>query len=174
MMRKNLDSEITVGAAWPYDEGDCRWSVIEYCTEEVRRQGHNVTKLDGIERVGWMLNAWSYALREKSRAITLHGIEGLGRLVELDKNTHGFRTVSVYVGREPMPHWSTVVPSLQILLERQIEMKPLEFYRAFLEIHPFVDGNGRVGKVLLNWKNGTLLNPIFPPNDFWGVLLRNP
>jgi len=32
-----------------------------------------------------------------------------------------------------------------------------------------------VGKVLLNWKNGTLLNdPIFPPGDFWGTTILNP
>lgn len=35
-------------------------------------------------------------------------------------------------------------------------------------------GNGRTGKILLNWLNGTLLNPIFPPADFWGRPIQNP
>ena len=36
--------------------------VLTYVTDEVRRQGHDVAALDGIERVAWMLNAWRSAL----------------------------------------------------------------------------------------------------------------
>jgi hypothetical protein len=28
--------------------------VIDYVVEEVRRQGHDITILDGIQRVGWI------------------------------------------------------------------------------------------------------------------------
>lgn len=28
-------------------------NVIDYITEEVRRQGHDVTQVGGLERVGW-------------------------------------------------------------------------------------------------------------------------
>ena len=33
--------------------------VIDYCMEEVRRQGHDVEAQDGIKRVGWMVDGWS-------------------------------------------------------------------------------------------------------------------
>jgi len=38
-----------------------------------------------------------------------------------------------------------------------------EFYFAFEEIHPWPDGNGRVGSILFNLLNGTISNPIHPP-----------
>jgi fido (protein-threonine AMPylation protein) len=41
-------------------------------------------------------------------------------------------------------------------------------------VHPFRDGNGRTGKILLNWLNQSLNAPIFPPSDLFGSPIRNP
>ena len=151
-------------------------TVIEYVTEEVSRQGHRVNLLDGIERVGWMLNGWSYALKEvESGRLPLAGdIIHIGRLVEPEKNRIGIRRVGVRVGSRYCPEAHLVEGMLMDLCDRRDSLEPLDFYRALLEVHPFVDGNGRTGKIVLNWLAGTLLTPFFPPNAFWGRSIRNP
>lgn len=150
--------------------------VIEYITEEVRRQGHDVLALDGIRRVGWMLNAWAIALSNNLRRdnLVLAKIEVLGATVEQHLNADGFRRCGVRVGLHVCPPAEEVVPRLTRLLKHIAAIAPLDFYREFEEIHPFVDGNGRTGKILLNALNGTLLNPVFPPQDFWGERIVNP
>jgi hypothetical protein len=149
-------------------------NVIEYVTEEVRRQGHDVTQLDGIERVAWMLFAWSYALSHADRKPDLGDVIPLGTKVERCKNSRGYRQCAVRVGIYVCPDCREVSRLLVQMFKHRDDMTPLEFYREFEQIHPFVDGNGRTGKILFNWLNGTLLEPIFPPNDFWGTPILNP
>lgn len=167
-----------------------RSKVIEYITEEVWRQGHDVNALDGIERVGWMTEAWAYALGqaasedEEDRIPTVVDVLALGQMIEPHKNKNGLRKVHVRVGdRRGLPDPKHVKSLLTELMDEvDIRKRPLDFYFAFENIHPFVDGNGRTGKILLNWLRNAdgsepcagLLNPIFPPNDFWGHLIRNP
>ena len=148
--------------------------VIDYIVEEVARQGHDVSALDGIERVGWMLDAWSYALRAKYRKPTVQDAIILGKMVESRKNINGLRQCAVRVGNRICPDWQTVPESLERLFEHGNMLTPLEFYKAFEEIHPFVDGNGRVGKVVYCWLLGKLLDPVFPPSDLFGTPILNP
>jgi len=150
--------------------------VIGYVAEEVERQGHDVYTLDGIERVGWMLNAWTSALRwsKTADAPSLEEAIRLGKMVEPRKNWTAPRSVGVCVGNRICPPPQEVQQLLERLWELKDSMSPLEFYKEFELVHPFVDGNGRTGKILLNWKNGTLLNPVFPPHDLFGEPILNP
>jgi fido (protein-threonine AMPylation protein) len=72
------------------------------------------------------------------------------------------------------PSFDQVPRLLELLFEQRDAMAPLDFYREFELIHPFMDGNGRVGKILLNWLSHSLLNPFFPPSDLFGDPIRNP
>lgn len=149
--------------------------VVDYCAEEVTRQGHNISDLDGIERVGWMLNAWGYALEHSVYARPdVHCAITMGTMVERVANAGGIRRCGVRVGDRVCPPHKEVHAMLNSLFLRRDELDPMAFYKEFEEIHPFADGNGRTGKIILNWLNGTLLHPIFPPNDFWGYWIANP
>lgn len=152
--------------------------VIDYCAEEVSRQGHDITQLEGIIRVGWMLDAWATALPLADYGLpTVHDVIMLGSLIEQKANRHGLRTCGVTVGGHATPNPARV-PTLLVelfeLLRSDQCPTPMEFYKSFEGVHPFVDGNGRTGKILLNWVNGTLLDPIFPPDNLWGLPIRNP
>lgn len=159
---------------WP---GEPVGRVIEYIVEEVERQGHNTHDLDGIQRVAWMTNAWAYAMKRSTHEdpqLRVQDAIKLGRLVESEKNRHGVRRHNVRVGKEICPPWENVPFLLDDVFKIRDEVTPLNFYRQFCIVHPFADGNGRTGKILLNWLNGSLSEPVFPPNDFWGESIRNP
>ncbi len=149
-------------------------AVIGYIVEEVSRQGHDVKALDGIERVGWMVNAWGCALRFEYRRPEVADAILLGRKIEPGRNEDGLRLIGVRVGWTVCPSPEKVPILLERLWEKRDELPPLDFYKEFELIHPFVDGNGRTGKVLLNWLAGKLLDPFFPPADLFGHPIRNP
>lgn len=161
------------------DRIEKRWSVIDYVREEVSRQGHDVTTLDGIERVGWMLNAWSYALVLSAQAPPdVRDAVKLARLIEPVKNKPGFREVNVMTrtstGIKNFADRDRVPELTSLLFEQRAQLSAIEFYKQFENVHPFRDGNGRTGKILLNWLSGTLLKPFFPPADLFGEPIRNP
>lgn len=150
-------------------------AVVQFCAEEVVRQRR------GPLQVFWMVEAWERALADHQEALranwrvqmqppfTNAQIQEWAHLIERDVNEQGrWRRVGVRVGYHACPppaevphlmsRWATNLPS----------MTAEEAYKEFEGVHPFEDGNGRVGKVIFNWLRGTLDEPALPP-DFWGI-----
>lgn len=140
--------------------------LIDYCAEECRRQR------SGELSVSWMLQAWTLGL-DHSGPITERLVLALGAAIEPVKNANGYRRVGVRVG------WDVKMRPEEVpdAMARLVEHAPVipcnagtagDWYRQYEEVHPFVDGNGRTGKVLYNLLMGTLLTPEIPPDFFGG------
>lgn len=151
--------------------------IARYCGEEVRRQYAHTWEPDVPLRVAGMIEAWLDALNSQWRGETLSSEHILrwGAAIE-PRNAKGFRTIPIRVGYSEKMKWPLIERAVENLCQ-EIEVfnvGTFEAYKEFEEIHPFVDGNGRTGKIILNWVNGTLLDPIFPPDNFWGDRIINP
>lgn len=141
--------------------------VAYWAAAECRRQR------SGEISVAWMLEGWLYAHRHRNHAPQMRDILALGSIVEPRTNRAGRRRDEVYVGGERMLPWEKVQVTLERLLDAWDDLGPVDWFRGYEEIHPFADGNGRTGAILLNWHQHTLRTPIDAP-DLWNSRPRIP
>lgn len=145
--------------------------IIDYCVEEVRRQGR------GPLEVAHMLEAWANAMYRfptrisVERLLRVKDIILWGHLIEPTYNPPDkFRYMTVRVGDHVAPPPQDV-PDLMdnFILHLGSMWTPEDAYFEFEYVHPFRDGNGRTGKIILNLLNQTMRNPVWPTNR-WGIL----
>lgn len=142
--------------------------IVQHCAQECEWQ------FSGEMSVYWMLTAWEWALANSKHRPDYADVLLLGEKVEPKKNANGTRRVAVRVGDDVKVDPRDVPHLLNALVRDGIDaLTPEEWFREYEEIHPFVDGNGRTGNILFNWLNGTLNDPVMPP-DFWNQQHRVP
>jgi Fic/DOC family len=96
---------------------------------------------------------------------TKQTVKDLGALVN-NKPFLGFRKApAVFADGNRAMNPQLICRNLEILLDAAYKewVTPEEFYQRFEEIHPFFDGNGRVGAIIYNWLKGSLADPVHPP-----------
>ena len=87
-------------------------------------------------------------------------IRGGVRWVEFRDTPVHFANGNVVSGGRDM-----IKRQVNMLIENASAFTPTEFYWAFEQIHPWDDGNGRVGSLLFNVLNNTICDPIHPPHN---------
>jgi hypothetical protein len=134
-----------------------------YCAKECEKQrSGEMSVVHMICGLKWLRNKFMDDYLTESMIITL------GAIIEPGKNEKGYRQIPVIVnGRHTLPH-SHIPHALYRLLQGQSALSAIEFYKGFELIHPFLDGNGRVGSLLYNFLNGTIKEPVDVPNIFPG------
>ena len=131
---------------------------------EFLQQSNYIESEPGSEALDDAVKAWQYIIAKPTlnlgRILQVHTLLMRSRITIENKYKGTLRTAPVWIGnREAPPYY--VVPDL---VKNFIEMtkgkssgEPLEVWIkrchiAFEHAHPFFDGNGRVGRILLNWQ----------------------
>jgi hypothetical protein len=141
---------------------DYQLAIIRFCAEECARQN------SGEESVAWMVNAYVYAVERFSvqNTISEEDVLAMAAMIEPKKNANGYRKVPVSFRTGEVVGWENIERQIGNVLGAQDVLEPVEFYTEFEKVHPHEDGNGRLGAILYNVKNGTLYCPVAPPDVF--------
>lgn len=159
-----VEHRVTTTDGWMFSAVEVS-RIAAWAAQECERQR------SGERSVEWMVNGWLHAIQHQHLTPTETDIVHLGRLVEPRHNDGlGYRRVNVQVGGDVCPPWRMVPEAMTklvaFLTDPEAKVDPEKFYYEYETIHPFRDGNGRTGSILLNWLQGTLGDPVAPP-DFW-------
>jgi hypothetical protein len=146
--------------------------IVTYIRESCERQ-NATTPEDFINMtLAYCFVVYGVMPIDSSACDNLTNLEALGFLVD-PVNVNGYRTVPVvFDDGSSAPSAHDVPRLMDQLMERGAEQDIThdEWYQEFERIHPFQDGNGRVGSLFWNMLHKRLGDPIHPP-EYTGKIM---
>jgi len=126
--------------------------------QEHIHQSNLIESIDDPAEDAQSLIAWEYI--SKQPHIGIHELLETHRLITKNqlakKHAGAFRTVPVWIGgykMMPSPYMAQqlVYNVLMDILQDPTRVTPKEAHIRFEQAHPFIDGNGRTGRMLMWW-----------------------
>lgn len=120
------------------------------------RESNLIEDVDSIQEDSISLLAWEWLQKQEWSLKTILGLHKRIMYVQRPDIAGKIRTCDVCVGSTQMPHCKKVPGLLKTWISRSekachpsiIKIRHVDFEH----IHPFVDGNGRTGRMLMNWQ----------------------
>lgn len=134
-------------------------AITDFCIKECERQNDLTT-----EAVAGMVEAWYTASHSHFEPFTIGGILILGKLLK-PQNKNFRNTPVVFQNGNSGVDYREIDRLLNNLFENRYDITYDEFYIEFEKIHPFEDGNGRLGAILWNLLQYNH-EPVCPPDFF--------
>lgn len=109
------------------------------------------------------VKAWRYLLRQNKLSVLVilktHAILMLNQSISVAYKGK-FRTEPVWVGGREGMNWKDLPMAMALWCNQTQSLTSKLSHIQFEKIHPFIDGNGRVGRMLMNWQHVKSGKPI--------------
>lgn len=150
------------------------------------KESNLIEGIDDPKEIDQSLVAWEYLQYVQTlRHADIMKVQKIITLNQTDlrPNERGYyrdmSKVNVQVGGHICPDYGYVPGMMDNWLLDYDNLEPFEAHRRFERIHPFVDGNGRTGRMLMWWQEAWLnreLTPILFKNrqEYYASLTNKP
>jgi fido (protein-threonine AMPylation protein) len=124
------------------------------------RESNLIEGVDDTAQDRQSMTAWKWLIDQ--RQLNAAVVKRLHKILtqtqkDLDPKYKGvFRPIQVYVGSHVPPKPADIKREMSKWLKDYRILTPKEAHVQFETIHPFVDGNGRVGRMLMWWQERKL------------------